>query len=378
MTLRFSRRDWLRTAGLGALGWAIGGRPGLQGAEVEPPPPEGRHINLAGNENAFGPSPAVVQAIFKAAAQSSRYPFREEYVLKQMLAQREGVAVENIVLGNGCDEILALAAAALLAKGAELVAAQPTYFQITDYAEKLGATVRWVPFTRTMHHNLPAMAAAAVGGATRLVYVCNPDNPSGTMRPAAEIEAFCREVAPRAPVFLDEVYLELCDDFSGQTQVPLVRAGLPVIIGRSFSKMHGLAGHRIGYAVTTPALATALTRMQMSSVNYIGVAAARAAVLDREFPAWSRKKIAAGRERFAALLEELGLDYTPSHGNFIFHRTGMPMAQYQAQMKARGILVGWPHAPVAGFDDWCRTSIGTDAEMTAHAAAMRAVLPARG
>lgn len=376
MTPHFSRRDWLRTAGLGTLGVALVGRGRLGAAEVEPPPPEGRHINLAGNENAFGPSQAVMQAIFKAAALSSRYPFREEYVLKQMLAQREGVAVENIVLGNGCDEILALAAAAHLAKSAELVAAQPTYFQITDYADKLGATVRWVPFTKTMHHDLPAMAAA-VGARTKLVYVCNPDNPSGTMRPAAEIEAFCREVAPRAPVFLDEVYLELGGDFAAQTQVPLVRAGLPVIIGRSFSKMYGLAGHRIGYAVTTPKLAEALSRMQMSSVNYIGVAAARAALLDREFPAWSRRKITDGRARFATLLDELGLSFTPSHGNFIFHRTGMPMAEYQAQMKAKGFLVGWPHAPVAGFDDWCRTSIGTDAEMTAHAAAMREVFSRR-
>ncbi|MBC7366862.1 MAG: aminotransferase class I/II-fold pyridoxal phosphate-dependent enzyme, partial [Undibacterium sp.] len=324
MTPLCSRRDWLRMAGLGALGGiALAGRGRLGAAEVEPPPPEGRHINLAGNENAFGPSPAVVQAIFKAAPLSSRYPFREEYVLKRMLAQREGVAVENIVLGNGCDEILALAAAAQLAKGAELVAAQPTYFQITDYADKLGATVKWVPFTSTMHHDLPAMASA-VGVRTKLVYVCNPDNPSGTMRPAAEVEAFCREVAPRAPVFLDEVYLELGEDFAAQTQVPLVRAGLPVIIGRSFSKMHGLAGHRIGYAVTTPKLADALSRMQMSSVNYIGVAAARAALLDREFPAWSRRKIAAGREKLAGLLGELGLKFTPSHGNFIFHRTGRP------------------------------------------------------
>ncbi len=129
------------------------------------------------------PDLPLPQRVAEWKALSSRYPFREEYVLKEMLAQREGVAVENIVLGNGCDEILALAAAAHLGAGAELVATEPTYFQITDYAEKLGATVRWVPFTRTMHHDLPAMAAA-VGPKTKLVYVCNPDNPSGTMRPA--------------------------------------------------------------------------------------------------------------------------------------------------------------------------------------------------
>ncbi len=375
MTPEFSRREWLRTAGLATFGAALASGPRLGAEEIEPPP-EGRHINLAGNENAFGPSPAVMQAIFKAAARSSRYPFREEYVLRQMLAQREGVALENIVLGNGCDEILALAAAAHLHAGDEFVAAQPTYFQITDYADKLGATVRWVPFTKTMHHDLPAMAAA-IGAKTRLVYVCNPDNPSGTRRPAAEIAAFCREIAPRAPVFLDEVYMELGDDYASQTQVALVRAGLPVIIGRSFSKMHGLAGHRIGYAVTTPKLAEALSRMQMSSVNYIGVAAARAALLDSKFPDWSRKKIAEGRARFAMLLGELDLRYTQSHGNFVFHHVRMPMTAYQAKMKEKGFLVGWPHAPVAGFEDWCRTSIGTDDEMRAHAVAIREVLGAR-
>lgn len=351
---------------------AMAGRTRLGAQELYIPPPEGRHINLAGNENAFGPSPAVVAAIFKAAPLSSRYPFREEYVLKEMLAKREGVPVDHIVLGNGCDEILALAAAAHLTKGAGLVATKPTYFQLTDYAEKIGADIRWVPHTKTMQHDLPAMAAA-VDGRTKLVYVCNPDNPTGTARSPAEITAFCREVAPQAPVFLDEVYLELGEDFLAQTQVPLIREGLPIMIGRSFSKSFGLAGHRIGYAITTPKLAAALGRWQMSSVNFIGVAAARAALLDVKFPEFSRRKIREGRDRYCALLNELGLNYTPSLGNFVFHRTGIPMGQFQATMKEKGFLVGWPHDPVEGYEDWCRVSIGTDDEMKQYHAAMRDV-----
>lgn len=371
-----NRRDWLRTATLAALSVGVAGRARLLGSEAPlakvTTGREFEHINLAGNENPFGPSPEVVRAIYRAAPESSRYPFREEGVLKEMLAKKEGVAVENIVLGNGCDEILSLAAAARLGPGANLIAAQPTYFQITDYAEKLGAEIRWVPHVAaTMQHDLRAMAAA-VDARTRLVYVCNPDNPTGTSRPAAEVAAFCREVAPRAPVFLDEVYLELSDDFAAQTQVPLVRAGLPVIIGRSFSKMHGMAGHRIGYAVTTPELAAALVRLQMSSVNFIGVAAARAALADPKFADWSRGKIRAGRTRFCALLDELKLRYTPSQGNFVFHYTGVPMRDYQNKMEARGFLVGWPHAPIEPYTDWCRVSIGTDEEMAAYATAMRA------
>lgn len=371
----FNRREWLRTAGLTALGTTLlpsGAR--LWAEDADAPPPEGAHINLAGNENPFGPAPAVVQAIFRAAPQSSRYPFREEYALKQALAQREGVEVENIVLTNGCDELLALAAAHAARSGGpggEIVATHPTYFQLTDYADKLGLTTRWVEHDReTMRHDL-ARIAAVVGPATRLVYLCNPDNPTGTIRPPAEIAACCREIAPRCPVFLDEVYLELESDFAVQTQVSLVRAGVPVIIGRSFSKLHGMAGHRIGYGVTTPELAAALGRWQMSSVNYIGVAAARASLREAEFLRYSSRKIQAGRARFCALLDELGLRYTPSHGNFVFHHVGRPAVEYQARMKARGFLVGWPHAPVAPYLDWCRVSIGTDAEMAKLATAMR-------
>ncbi len=382
MTSGLNRREWLRAAGLGALGAALLPRATLLRAQPSPhsPPPldpPHAHINLAGNENPFGPAPAVVQAIFRAAPQSSRYPFREEAILRELIAKKEDVAPENIVLANGCDELLALAAvhaaqSVPAGRTGELVATHPTYFQLTDYAAKVGLRLRWVDHEpRTMRHDLAGLAAA-VGPATRLAYLCNPDNPTGTLRPAGEIAAWCREIAPRCPVFIDEVYLELQPDFAAQTQVPLVRAGLPVIIGRSFSKLHGMAGHRIGYGITTPALATALARWQMSSLNYVGVAAARASLQETSFLRYSARKIEEGRARFCALLDELGLRYTPSHGNFVFHHVRRSAEDYQAAMKARGFLVGWPHPPVAPYLDWCRVSIGTDDEMARLATAMRA------
>jgi len=374
MAASLSRRTWLRTAALALAGAGAAPAWRLGAQELTAPPPEGRHINLGGNENPFGPAPAVVQAILRAAPQSSRYPFREEYVLQELLAQKEGVPVDHIVLGNGCDELLALAAAAFLRPGRSVVAAEPTYFQLTDYAVKVGAEVRRIEHRPdTMQHDLPAMAAA-VDASTALVYVCNPDNPSGTVLPPAAVAAFCREIAPRAPVFLDEVYVDLLDDPRAHTQVALVRAGLPVMIGRSFSKSHGLAGHRIGYVVTTPALAAALRKLQMSSVNFLGVAAARASLFETAFHAWSVRKIREGRARYGALLDELGLRYTPSLGNFVFHEVRRPMGEFQAVMKERGFLVGWPHAPAKRYPDWCRVSIGTDDEMAKFAVALRAVM----
>ncbi len=287
-----------------------------------------------------------------------------------MIAKKEGVPEENIVLGNGCDEILSLAGLVYAKKGHNIITSRPTYQQLWEYAEKFHAEIGAVNHkTGTMQHDLHAMAAAA-DNRTSLVYICNPDNPSGTMVDKAELTAFCRDLAPRCAIFIDEVYLELVDDFPAQTQVQLVRDGLPIIVGRSFSKMHGLAGHRIGYAVTTKAIAEKLEHYKMSSLNYIGVAAARASLLDEDFHKFSMRKIREGRDRFCKLLTELGLSYTPSVGNFVFYQSKIPIRDYQAKMKERGFLVG---RPFENYPDWCRISIGTDEEMAKYAVAMREV-----
>jgi len=313
MTLPLSRRDWLRIAGLGGLGYALVGRARLGAMDVEPPPPEGRHINLAGNENAFGPSPAVMQAIFKAAALSSRYPFRED--------RAQGNARAARGRGGGKRRCSAMAATRSSRSppraprgrggtggdGADLFPDR----QVTP--TNSGRTVRWVPFRGRCTMTCRRWRRRLGRRRSSSMLLIRTTRVARCGRRRRSRRSVGRSRRGRR-VLLDGL-LELGDDFAAQTQVPLVRAGLPVIIGRSFSKMHGLAGHRIGYAVTTPKLAAALSRMQMSSVNYLGVAAARAALLDREFPAWSRKKIAAGRAQFAGLLDELGLVYTPSHGN---------------------------------------------------------------
>ncbi len=356
---------------MAAVGTALGGSMarGQSAALDLATYPELKYINLAGNENPYGPSPSVSMAIMKEVRNSCRYPFREEVVLKNMLAQLEGVSSDCILLGNGCDEILSLAGNAYAKPDGNIVAANPTYQQLMHYAEERGSHVIRVDHRADMTHDLASMEAA-VNEKTELAYVCNPDTPTGTVLPPAEIRGFCERVGERCTVFVDEVYLEFQEDFREQTQVNLVKQGAPVIIGRSFSKMHGLAGHRVGYAVARPDIIEKLAKGRMSSMNYLGVIAAIASVRDSSFHQQSIRLIRESRERFCALLTELGLRYTPSHGNFVFHYTGIPLRKFQATMKERNFLVGRPFPP---YDDWCRISIGNLSEMKAYETAMREV-----
>ncbi|MDP0501194.1 MAG: histidinol-phosphate transaminase [Verrucomicrobiota bacterium JB022] len=378
-----SRRRWLQLSGGTLLAGALGSRLGGQATATNPNTPAAapdagliarypdlKYINLAGNENPHGPSRRVVQAIFNATPESCRYPWREESILRDDIAALEGVQRENIVLGNGCDEILGLTGFAYGHPGATLIATEPTYLWLMECAEKMGAHVEWIPHRESdMKHDLAAMEAK-VDSATSLVYVCNPDTPSGTRHGPAEIEGFIRRVTPGTTVFLDEVYLDLDDEFRQQTMVPLVKEGLPVIIGRSFSKMHGLAGHRLGYAITTPEIAKRLEHFKMSSPNWLGVAAARVSLRDDSFHQLSRRLIREERTRYTQLLDELGLRYTPSHGNFVFHEIKMPIRDYEAAMKEEGLLIGRPFPP---YEDWCRTSMGNRREMDQCERAMRKI-----
>ncbi|MCC5806093.1 MAG: histidinol-phosphate aminotransferase family protein [Opitutales bacterium] len=330
--------------------------------------PELNYINLAGNENPFGPSRRVTMALMREAANSSRYPFREANILRDEIAALEDVPPDHILLGNGGDEVLAFAAAEYGHPGAEIVATKPTYLQLMDYAERRGAKTRWVPTTGPdMRHDLDAMEAA-VNGKTALVYVCNPDTPSGTMRAPADIESFCRRVSERVPILLDEVYLDLLDDFAQQTQTALVREGLPVLICRSFSKLHALAGHRIGYLIGPPEILQGLQAHRMSGLNYLGVACARESLRDTAFHTLSRRSIRAGRAALEALLDELALPFIPSHGNFVFHYTGTPVREFQDFMRERRLFVGRPFPP---YEDWVRISIGLPAEMAVYERALR-------
>lgn len=358
MTERLSRRALLA----GALMGVVVGR---TWAKAAPRPPAMRR--LIANENPYGPGPAAQVAATEAVKNGWRYAVREVGALKADIARLERVDPEQVMVCAGSTEALRVGALALAGRGGRVVAASPTFFFLPDYARKLGCDVAEVPLDDAMTHDLEAMAAA-VNPATRLIYVCNPNNPTGTQLDVARLDAFITAVSPRAPVLVDEAYLDLNPDWRALTAVARVRAGDAVIVTRTFSKLHGMAGLRVGYAVGPAELIQRLEALRVSQMSYPGVLAAAASLQDEEFLDFSRAQIRAGRNITTAALAALGLKYTPSHGNFVFFDTGGSPRAFAAGMRKRGILTG---RPSAAYPSWSRVSMGRVEDMQAFAAAAR-------
>jgi histidinol-phosphate aminotransferase len=232
--------------------------------------------------------------------------------------------------------------------------------------------VKFVALDDKLVHDLDAMKAAITDD-VKLVYLCNPNNPTATIYDADKARAFIKSLPEGVVTFVDEAYLELADDFEKHTLVDLVHEGYPVIVSRTFSKLHALAGLRVGYGIATPELAEKIGFYKMASPNLLGIAAATASFQDKAFQEDSKKKIAAGRKDIETFFDAEGHAYTESHTNFVFFQTGLPIQKFQADMKEKGILVGRPFPPKL---DWCRLTIGTPEEMTAFKRAFKQVMSA--
>jgi histidinol-phosphate aminotransferase len=359
-----SRRDWIKT---GAFAAAAAGALHTVRVDAGAPAP----VPLLANENPYGPSEAARRAIAAAIPLANRYSGdgaggTEE--LKRLIAEREGLAPECVVLGAGSSEVLFMAA---LAFGGEIVTADPTFGLLRLYAERAGATVHRVPLDAKMAHDLEAMRAR-VTSTTSLVYVCNPNNPTGTLLPGATVRAFCEEVSPRAAVLVDEAYVEYVDPKTDASAVELVRKGANVVVARTFSKIYGLAGLRIGYALARPDLAARLADRRVGNVGKLAYEAALASLRDREFVATSRARNAAARAFTVDALAKLGIRCPESHGNFVYANVGARNRHVPVALAERGLLLTWNGRPLGG--DWMRVTIGTDAEMRRFAAALKEVV----
>jgi histidinol-phosphate aminotransferase len=282
------------------------------------------------------------------------------------------VPENHIVLGVGSGEILETYGMYLGRQQGEVITVSPGYMQMTKAMERMGSRIVTVPLNDRLEHNLDAMASR-INANTKAVYLCNPNNPTGTIVNAARLRAFCIEVAKKVPVFIDEAYLQCADDFAANTMVGLVRDGHNVTVARTFSKLYGLAGQRIGYGVMTPAMAEALRPFMTGSVNLLGVVGALASLEDAAYVDATRAKIKAGRDALIAVLKQLGRRYAEPQGNFVFFHTGRPITEFQQQMRSENVLVARPFAPLL---EWCRISIGSPEEMAVCHAALRKVLSA--
>lgn len=297
-----------------------------------------RAIKLASNENPLGPSPKAVAVLAEAARALNRYPDGGAHKLRKALAERHKVSPEQIVIGNGSDEILGLLARAFLSPGDEAVMADQT-FVIYKMEVTAAHGVSVVVPHREWRHDLAAMAKA-IGAKTRLAFICNPNNPTGTMVSAAEVEAFMDGLPDHVIAVFDEAYYEYVQAQDFPDSLSYVRRGRHAIVLRTFSKIYGLAGLRIGYGVTTREIAGFLNRVRPPfNANSLAQVAALAALNDEEHVARSRALNAGGVDTVRAGLAEMGFSPLPTQANFLFFDCGRDGRSVFEALLREGVIV---------------------------------------
>src|SRR5262245_55739935 len=332
----------------------------------------GSLIQLNANENPYGPSARAREALEKAQRSAARYPDASEEALIDAIARHHRVAREEVVLGCGSSEILQMADMAFLGEGRRLVCAEPTFEAVLAYAKVTRAEPVKVPLTADFRHDLPAMAAA-LGGGAGLLYVCNPNNPTGTLVTRDELASVLAAVPRSAVVLVDEAYHHFVED-KGYASALELRASHPgVVVARTFSKIHGLAGMRLGYAVASRENAEALrAHASWNNANGAVLAAGVASLDDEAHVTEQRRRMNGTRDRLCRELAREGRRFIPSHTNFLMIDVGGDVKPLIEAFRGRGILVGrkFPSLP-----NWLRVSVGTDAETQSFLRALRALVP---
>ena len=310
-------------------------------------------ILLRYNENPYGPSPEGLKAGAEAAAVGAYYPETIESDLRTAIATRNSVAIENMVLSSGSNEALHAAMVAYGKQGKVLMPSL-TYDGHVAYAKRMGVEFLQVPLDKDMSIDLDAMAAA-VDDSISLVYICNPNNPTGKALDGDRLRAFCRAVGKKAVVLVDEAYNEVTDDPEYTSMLDLVREGENVFVTRTFSKIFGMAGYRIGYGIGHPDIAKLVGGHIMGSLNTVGMATALASYQDEEFIAFSRRKIIEGREMVNATFRRNGIEPLPSQTNFVYADIGRNATEFADKLAARNILIRGSYNGAANYS---RVSMG--------------------
>ena len=319
----------------------------------------GQPIRLDRNENPYGPAPLAIAAMRDSLESVNRYPDRPEALLER-IAQHHGVKTDQIVLGCGSSEILRMAADAFLKPGRNLVMARPTFPLLTFYARNKGVDVVEVPLAADRSHDLQGMLAKA-DSSTGLIYICNPNNPTGTLTARAAIEGFLRQLPPTIPVVIDEAYHDYVTPTSSYASFIDRPAGdARTIVARTFSKVYALAGVRIGYAVASPEMAHQLPpfRLQFGE-NAIAIKAAMAALNDVEHVRQSVQRNHDQRQEFFNHANARMAGVSDSQTNFVLVQLDHPIDQVLAHFRKNNVLL----ADFPGIDGFVRVTIGRAAEM---------------
>ena len=331
---------------------------------------EKKIVKLASNENPLGVSPKARAAIKKELAQLGRYPDGNAFELKAALARRYGVPEECIVVGNGSNDLLEMAAGVFLSPGRAAVYSQHAFAVYPLATQARGAKGIVVP-AQNYGHDLPAMLAA-ITPETRVVFIANPNNPTGTFVPGAELEDFLARVPRDVAVVVDEAYSEYLPPNLRYDSVAWLKKYPNLVLTRTFSKVYGLAGLRVGFGLMHPHVAELLNRVrQPFNVNSLALAAALAALEDRKFVAKSYKMNRAGLAQLERALRTLGLETIPSCANFVTFRVSRARTVYERLLR-RGVIV----RPLAGYEmpDHLRVTVGTPKENEKFLKALTAAL----
>lgn len=349
-------------------------RPGKPISELERELGISNAIKMASNENPLGPSPHARKAAEAALAELARYPDGNGFALKQALARRLGVTVDQITLGNGSNDVLELLARAFATPRDVVVFSEQAFAVYPLVARAVGAKAIAVP-SRDWGHDLEAMRRA-VGPRTRLVFIANPNNPTGTWNDSASLAAFLDAMPAHVVTVIDQAYIEYVEEPSLPDCVPWVARYPNLVVARTFSKIYALAALRVGYSVSHPAVADLLNRVrQPFNVNSVGLAAAEAALEDEEHVARGVRMNRQGMRQLTEAFGRMGLDHIPSLGNFVCVHVGGPAGPVYHRLLREGVIV----RPVEnyGMPEHLRVTVGLEEENRRFLVALEKVLAKR-
>ena len=329
------------------------------------PGPSGT-VRLSANENPFGACPGAMAAMRDACARAWRYPDEAVDELRAEIAKLHGVPPEWVIVGDGSSEILKLATSAFTGPGRKLITADPTFESCAAHAQALGAPVVKIPLDAAFEHDLEHMSAGDAG----LIYVCNPNNPTASLTRAPRLEAFIARAD--SMVLVDEAYHHYVDSADYRSVIPLVKSQPKLIVSRTFSKIYGLAGARLGYAIAQrPVIDRLADQAAFDSVNIFALAAGRASLADPKWAADGKRRNAATRGHVVSALGKLGFTVIPPHANFLMFDTRKPVKPLIEALKQRGVEVGrlFPALPTH-----LRVTIGRPEQMDRFLPAFAAVV----
>ena len=342
-----NRRSALRGMLMGAAGLALSP---ITLSQIDIPVGQ---VRLVFNENPYGPSPKALEAVATILPKTAYYPGAIEQDLPALFMERHRLDADQVFLASGSNEGLQAAMMAFGKQG-KVISPSLTYSDHLAYAERLGIAVTRIPLREDMGIDLEAMARA-VDDTVGLVYLCNPNNPTGMAIDGDELRSFCRELSPRVPILIDEAYNELTDKPDYTSMVDLVREGANVLITRTFSKIFGMAGLRVGYGMGHPDMVKVVKNHVMAWPNGVGLYAAYHSYLDDAFIDFSRQKILQGRAMVNATFRRHGIEPLPSQTNFVYANIGRNASEFSNEMAANNVII---RGSYDGYENYSRVSMG--------------------